>query len=871
MCRGDDPVHEALESNQANPNQAKPNQAKQGARVRLRCSVLQLWSDLGWALVAIAFCAGLYFALCNRTILQLCEYVSHSLGTQSKTVWSFAQIMSEVSALLFTLLPGTLRHFYSSLQVTNFDVTFAFALACMNHSLGSYFADLVFTTLTPIAIALLIWITYVIRVRVLKQHDHDCSQQHFQAFLVLCYLALPEVCTVTFAAFQCASDFGPSDASYLRADFGTDCHSDEYRRLIKPWAIVSVLVYPIGVNGMYMLVLYNNKELIKHGGAKHIGFLHDAYTRDAWFWEPIDSLRRISLTGLLVCFGSDESRVVAAVLLSFCWVVIYHHASPFARSDDRLIADIANFQILFVMILLEISQGSLIKKSTVAALCIGVNLALIPAVAFFQLNHAWRGWQVVQSLKPGTQINESFNEEWFMRSWEAGGGVREFLRDRTVAWLESALRSPSDEATCHSILHVLRLPPFQSTESFGEDDMGIVVMLHEAPCFAVLTPCPVALAERRSSPAMHDQVSHDSTTSGLITGRDQSGNQPLLSINVHLQSGEGPCRNARLKFTNTARRDIDVHWTSSSGYLIEYQGRQIRFDTVLFYVLQTLVDKGQARPLLDENVILLGRPSWRPTEFPLHVLFMSQLITVQVLVILITEAGPMALLQRDNAGKFPFYFLKHRGDGRRANELPARTEQTIADLIVGLAEAEPTLVQLLLQQAAANGYVTASQVIIERCGGRVDDPSAFDPRTPRMIGKDALDAATRDFYDDRDAMNRDALVEQRHELYVHHERARLLAVQEKQRELLTLFERKDEERHSVLEEKRCRLFSEAMFGNAAGNSGDALEPFSLPAGELDRSRARRFFSHALRHSTTPLTHGAMSRDGLFRRAADLAS
>jgi hypothetical protein len=200
---------------------------------------------------------------------------------------------------------------------------------------------------------------------------------------------------------------------------------------------------------------------------------------------------------------------------------------------------------------------------------------------------------------------------------------------------------------------------------------------------------------------------------------------------VHLQSGEGPCRNARLNFTNTARRDIDVHWTSSSGYLIEYQGRQIRFETVLFYVLQTLVDKGQARPLLDENVILLGRPSWRPTEFPLHVLFMSQLITVQVLVILITEAGPMALLQRDNAGKIPFYFLKHRGDGRRANELPARTEQTIADLIV--------------------------------------------------------------------------------------------------------------------------------------------EPFSLPAGELDRSRARRSFSHALRHSTTPLTHGAMSRDGLFRRAADLAS
>ena len=110
------------------------------------------------------------------------------------------------------------------------------------------------------------------------------------------------------------------------------------------------------------------KELIKHGGAKHIGFLHDAYTRDAWFWEPIDSLRRISLTGLLVCFGRDESRVVAAVLLSFCWVLIYHHASPFARSDDRLIADIANFQI---------TGGSVILSTTLLA-CYrdGLSLAL---------------------------------------------------------------------------------------------------------------------------------------------------------------------------------------------------------------------------------------------------------------------------------------------------------------------------------------------------------------------------------------------------------------------------------------------------------------------------------------------------------------
>ena len=131
-------------------------------------------------------------------------------------------------------------------------------------------------------------------------------------------------------------------------------------------------------------------------------------------------------------------------------------------------------------------------------------------------------------------------------------------------------------------------------------------------------------------------------------------------------------------------------------------------------------------------------------------------------------------------------------------------DDAIADLVVGVAKAEPKLTQLLLQQSAEHAFIIASRRIIDECGGKIDEPSDFDPRTPRAIGVEAHDVATRAFYDNREAL------QQR-------------AVAEKQAELLALFDQKDEEKRVALEEKRCAIFSENMASSI---------PWNLPPREL---------------------------------------
>ena len=585
-----------------------------------------------------------------------------------------------------------------------------------------------------------------------------------------------------FYAFVCEDNFEPSGTvSFLRADFSTDCNGEEYRHLILPWAIASLVLYPVGVNLMYGVVLFRNRVAIQKGGADDIAFIHYAYAPHAWFFEPVDSFRRISLTGLLVWIDSDGVRVVAAMFLSFGWLALYYRFAPFVSYDDQLLAELVNADIVFTTMLLSCKQGELVDNQTVVVLCVTMNFVIIPCVALLQLRHAWRGWHVVKSLEPGCEIRESFEVAWFMRVWDAGGYAREFLRNRTIGWLKFALlASPVDvdDAICHSILRVLQLPPFQQQgiEHVGSDGMGVVLEMNDGPCFALLVPDQASGEERGRS-----------TFRGASSFRVTSGDQPLLAIDMRqpLES------NARLTFANAVRRDLDVRYTPGSYFVEIIESQRVMFESVLLYAIQTLVEKGRIRFLLDCEA-----NGWWPLEYPVHCIMQSQLMTSRLLSKIVVEAEPTSLVKQDDAERNPFHYLRYRA-GDASDRPHMRTDDAIADLIFGVAEAHSSLVQILLQQAAAHAFVSASRRLIEECKGQIDEPSALDPRTPRKIGKDAHDAAARAFFDDRDDEQQRALEEQ-----------------------ASFFERK------VLE-TRCKLFRESLLGGP-----NVVEPWGLGKGEL---------------------------------------
>ena len=98
-------------------------------------------------------------------------------------------------------------------------------------------------------------------------------------------------------------------------------------------------------------LLFHYREKIRQGRAAFLGFLYGAYEQRCFWWEVIDNVRRLSLTGVLVMFP-ESSRVFAAALFSQFFLVLHVNAQPFALHDNNILQQVANAGISLTFTLL---------------------------------------------------------------------------------------------------------------------------------------------------------------------------------------------------------------------------------------------------------------------------------------------------------------------------------------------------------------------------------------------------------------------------------------------------------------------------------------------------------------------------------------
>ena len=121
-----------------------------------------------------------------------------------------------------------------------------------------------------------------------------------------------------------------------------------YKQFLRPWAITSIFLYPLGVNAYYGAVLWVRRRAIlaQDQRVAHLSFLTDHYAPERWYWEPIDSIRRCALTGLLVFFKTPHGQVGFGVVLAYLFQMVYFFADPFQHNpEDACVSSIANFWV----------------------------------------------------------------------------------------------------------------------------------------------------------------------------------------------------------------------------------------------------------------------------------------------------------------------------------------------------------------------------------------------------------------------------------------------------------------------------------------------------------------------------------------------
>ena len=122
--------------------------------------------------------------------------------------------------------------------------------------------------------------------------------------------------------------------------------------------------------------------------AARLSFLWQSYAPAFWYWEVIETTRRIMLTAVLsVCSPGSSAQSVLAVLLALSYIRLYSYFSPYSKVDTGILAETGQFQIFFSFFTALIIQNGLLGPAwndTLGALLILLNLCVVLLAIHFQ-------------------------------------------------------------------------------------------------------------------------------------------------------------------------------------------------------------------------------------------------------------------------------------------------------------------------------------------------------------------------------------------------------------------------------------------------------------------------------------------------------
>jgi hypothetical protein len=199
------------------------------------------------------------------------------------------------------------------------------------------------------------------------------------------------------------NDVSDGQDRYMTVDLSVSCSSDKYY-FGKVWAIISIFVYPIGIPLYYFYVLYDAREDIKCRSdllltssslpslpssrssginafisrrvqrLQPIKLLFEAYKPELWYWEVVETGRRLMLTGVLVLIAQGSAvQIIVGMALALFYLKLYDSWQPYTDPVLMSVEAVSEWQILFVFFLALLLKADF---GSVSRTALGVLLVL---------------------------------------------------------------------------------------------------------------------------------------------------------------------------------------------------------------------------------------------------------------------------------------------------------------------------------------------------------------------------------------------------------------------------------------------------------------------------------------------------------------
>ena len=326
-------------------------------------------------------------------------------------------------------LPGPIKHFIALLgPIGALEVFRFFQLDCW-YANNNYYTKLVLSTLAPFAVCALVFVWFMVvrpSCRRRRGGQQAASEQHpLTLSLGVCIFflefVLSAVSATIFNTFSCR-DFG-DEHLFLAEDLTVSCDSDDAsRQFWTGYALLCVLVYPVGVPLLLFVALYHFKDQIKHAmekefeeahksgrarspsiilredsrvqsaegaaptGAPLLAFrrLFDKYEGRAFWFGIFIIVIRLLETSFLVFFHKRVTKTLFATGIAFIGVVVQREQSPYIFESDDSVSTFATLVVfiwLFALQAFDALQATLPSWVWSSLLVLLVNGLIIFSIA----------------------------------------------------------------------------------------------------------------------------------------------------------------------------------------------------------------------------------------------------------------------------------------------------------------------------------------------------------------------------------------------------------------------------------------------------------------------------------------------------------
>jgi hypothetical protein len=305
------------------------------------------------------------------------------------------QIVTQYISITGLPLPNIYRKFLSWTDMFNLNLGWLLSLGCLTKI--NFYQKLLITTLGPFAVAAALATTYatVRRRNKVQAVDAHISQRaivrartmrleraltkHHLVFLAMTFLLYSTVSTTVFQIFACDTidDSASHKTGYLRADYSIQCGTAKHT-LYSVYAGFMVIIYPLGIPALYAWLLWRNRHKLSsqaessvHMFSRHTDdtlrstrFLWKSYTPNMYYWEVIECVRRLLLTGAIVFIAPGTSAQAAvACVLAVASLTIAVYCRPHAEALDGQIYTVGAV-IIFLSMFLSLAMKTNVSTET---------------------------------------------------------------------------------------------------------------------------------------------------------------------------------------------------------------------------------------------------------------------------------------------------------------------------------------------------------------------------------------------------------------------------------------------------------------------------------------------------------------------------